>query len=383
MGIIDFREIVSPNTNHALATKASLGTSNLPDDFEVFCKEFFELVKKMTIFSYVSSGPDNGIDLGVEEDLGGGNKKRWLVSCKHKAHSRNPVSEDEEKNIIERVAKWECDGFIPFYTTVPSAKVASLIEGVEKFGKRVERYFKDRIEQELLGTPSGIQLAARYFPKSLVNHYGKVIATAQIYSTDDVILEGDLLIAPGGARQYIAIDKSEAMMAEAKDRLRHIANLYATMSIHAPYFTAAIRDAIRLAPDFFTSATEPQDLKDLATVKPTWAVVPLYRAGLDRANGRGLGFMYFVGAVWSFWNFERANEVFAEAMALRHFLELDAPEELAYECRKSEEFRSLAARVRGRGLLTPGIVALKLQEEMRDILTRLIAFANPIPDACI
>ncbi|CBJ35964.1 hypothethical protein (plasmid) [Ralstonia solanacearum PSI07] len=31
------------------------------------------------------------------------------------------------------------------------------------------------------------------------------------------------------------------------------------------------------------------------------------------------------------------------------------------------------------GLLSPGLIAIKLEEEMRDIVTRLVAYANPIP----
>ncbi|MFV8630289.1 hypothetical protein ACNRDB_12515 [Ralstonia pseudosolanacearum] len=374
MGIIDFREISSPKADHTSGKEAPIGISNLPDDFELFCQDFFKLVRKMKVFASVSNGPDNGMDLGVEGALRSGSTVRWLVSCKHKAHSRKPVSEDEEKNIIERVSKWKCDGFIPFYTTVPSEKVATLIEGVESFGKRVERYSKERIEQELLSSPEGIQLAARYFPKSMVNHYGKIIGTAQVYTADDIIIDGGFLMAPG-VKQYVS-GATEEELAKVKEHLKHYANLRATMRLHAPYFQAALKDAIQLAPEFFQIDRELIELKDFAGVKPTWCAYSLYRAGVD---GRGLAFTYFVAAVWSFWDWSRAHQAFAETMAWRNYLGYDPLESEIEECKDSEDFKSLVDHYKASGLLSPGLVAIKLQEEMRDILTRLVAYANPIP----
>src|SRR5687768_8219253 len=46
---------------------------------------------------------------------------KWLVSCKHNAVSGISVSETEEPNILERVESFAADGFIGFYSTVPSA----------------------------------------------------------------------------------------------------------------------------------------------------------------------------------------------------------------------------------------------------------------------
>lgn len=203
MGIIDFREIVSAKADHASVKQALVGTSALPDDFETFCRDFFESLRGMTIFEQISTGPDNGIDLGVEETCADGSKVRWLVSCKHKAHSKTPVTEDEEKNILERVYKWECGGFIPFYATSPSAKVKSNIEGVANAGKRVDWHLKDRIERELFGSAEGVRVAARYFPKSMVNHYSTFIATMQTYSARDVVVDDDGIASIGGIRHVL------------------------------------------------------------------------------------------------------------------------------------------------------------------------------------
>ncbi len=379
MGIIDFREIVSPKTDHASVKEAPIGKSNLPDDFETFCQEFFTSVRPTTIFERISTGPDNGIDLGVEEVSSNGTKMRWLVSCKHKAHSKAAVSEDEEKNIIERLCKWECDGFIPFYTTSPSSKVKSLIEGVEKFGKQVDWYLKDRIERELLGCPEGIRMAARYFPKSMVNHYDKFIDTMQRYSVDDVSIDGGVA-SIAGVRQHLP-DMTEGELLATKEDLAKTANVLATMKAHTPYFVMALNNAIELAPDFFNCGKKPETLEDFAYVSPTWCPYSLYLASIDRQNGRGLAFGYFVGVVWTFWDYSKANRIFAEMMAFRSNILSGAqlsPDEVN-SLQKSVEFEDSANYHRALGLLSTGLVGLKLQEQMRDIVARLFAYTNPIP----
>ena len=45
MGIIDFREIVSAKADHASVKNAPVGTSALPDDFETFCRDFFDSLR--------------------------------------------------------------------------------------------------------------------------------------------------------------------------------------------------------------------------------------------------------------------------------------------------------------------------------------------------
>jgi hypothetical protein len=336
MGIIDFREIVSAKADHASVLNAPIGTSALPDHFETFCLDFFASLRGMTIFEQVSKGADDGIDLGVEETRADGRRIRWLVSCKHKAHSNAAVTEDEEKNILERVYKWECDGFIPFYTTSPSAKVKSDIEGVAKAGKRVDWHLKDRIERVLLGSAEGVRMAARYFPKSMVNHYSTFIPT-----------------------------------------MEHLA-----MDAHEPYFVKALNDAIGLAPDFFDCKTSPVTLADFADVSPTWCSYSLYRASIDRKNGRALAFAYFVGAVWSFWDHAKANRVFAEMRAFRGSLSRDdvlTPDQVA-SLRASAEFKRAVEHHMAQGYLSVGLVGITLPEPMRDIVARLFAYTHPMPD---
>lgn len=124
-------------------------------------------------------------------------------------------------------------------------------------------------------------------------------------------------------------------------------------------------------------------LADFAHVSPTWCSYSLYRASIDRRNGRALAFAYFVGAVWSFWDHARANRVFAEMRAFRGRLSLDddlTPDQVA-SLRASEEFKQAVRHHMAQGYLSVGLVGILLQEQMRDIVTRLFAYTNPIPGA--
>lgn len=379
MGIIDFREIVSPKSDHTSVKDAPIGKSALPDDFEVFCQDFFTSVRPARIFERISNGQDNGLDLGIEEKSADGTAIRWLVSCKHKAHSNSSVAEHEEANIIERLFKWECDGFIPFYTTLPSGKVKALVEGVEKFGKRVDWYLKDKIEQELLGSAKGIELAARYFPRSMVNHYGKFIDTVQTYSMRDVRVDCGVASIAGISQSVLGA--SEESLSRTKEGLVHTANVLATMKAHATYFVTALNDAINLAPDFFIRDKEPIVLDDFTRVSPTWCPYSLYRASIDKDNGRGLAFVYFVAAAWTFWDHSKANQIFAEMMAFRSKISLgtELTSDEVKNMQASIEFKDSANYYLSKGLLSPGFVGLKLQEKTRDVVARLFAYTNPIP----
>jgi hypothetical protein len=378
MGIIDFREIVSAKADHASVNNAPVGTSALPDDFETFCLDFFKSLRGMTVFEQISRGADNGIDLGVEETCADGSTIRWLVSCKHRAHSNAAVTEEQENNILERVFKWKCDGFIPFYTTIPSSKVKALIEGVENAGKRVDWYLKDRIERELLGSAEGVRMAARYFPKSMVNHYSTFIATMETYSASDVVVD-DGVASIGGIRHVLGGTKED--IAATIERLARTANVFDTMEAHKPYFVKALNDAISLAPDFFDCKKSPVTLEDFDHVSPTWCPYSLYRASIDRKNGRALAFAYFVGTVWSFWDHARANRVFAEMRALRHRLSRndELTQEQVASLLASAQFKEAVEHHMAQGYLSAGLVGMMLQEQMRDIVTRLFAYTNPMP----
>src|SRR5687767_7298245 len=100
MTLIDFREIPEAHLS-----------SGKQDSFELFAADFLSLMG-YEIVDRPGRGADLGRDLIVEErrkGISGETVVRWLVSCKHKAHSGKSVGLDDEVNIVERVEGHTCD----------------------------------------------------------------------------------------------------------------------------------------------------------------------------------------------------------------------------------------------------------------------------------
>ena len=111
MPVLDFKEIPTPTGG---ATR---------DQFELFAREFLEFAGFKVIVG-PDRGPDGGRDLVVQEartGVAGETLINWLVSCKHKAHSGTSVTPDDEPDIHDRVRTHGCQGFIGFYSTIPSS----------------------------------------------------------------------------------------------------------------------------------------------------------------------------------------------------------------------------------------------------------------------
>jgi hypothetical protein len=158
--LLNFREI--PKANEG---------SGLQDTFELFARDFLE------DFGYkVIQNPDRGADgrkdIIVEETrqgVGGVTIKKWIVSCKHFAHSGSSVNQDDEPDILDRVKTHKCDGFIGFYSTLPAVSLSNKLLGL--FDKIEYQVFdREKIEKRLLESVSGNKLAQRYFPQSYKNY---------------------------------------------------------------------------------------------------------------------------------------------------------------------------------------------------------------------
>jgi len=172
MAAIDFKEI--PESHLATGEQ---------DTFELFAADFLESLG-YEIVVRPSRGPDLGQDLQAMEHrkgVGGETRVRWLVSCKHKAHSGRSVSIDDEENIIERVETKGCDGFLGFYSTLPSSALA---ERVKSLSGRFETQIYDRglIEKYLLGE-NCMDVSSRYFPRSLRRWRNSHPQPANVFAT--------------------------------------------------------------------------------------------------------------------------------------------------------------------------------------------------------
>lgn len=177
MSAIDFKEI----------PEAHLG-GGLQDTFELFARDFLSHLG-YSIAEDPSRGADGGKDVVVIErrsGVGGETTVRWLVSCKHKAHSGSSVSPQDESNIRDRIEANHCDGFIGFYSTLPSSGLADAIAGLSA-KTQAQTFDREKIESYLLKSPEGIHLAKRYFPKSVAKWIGKNPKPATVFATHSTL----------------------------------------------------------------------------------------------------------------------------------------------------------------------------------------------------
>jgi len=157
MPILNFQEI--PEAHIA---------SGAQDTFELFARDFLEFMG-YKIISGPDRGADGGKDLLVEEKrigVGGETIIRWLVSCKHQAFSGSSVSPTIESNIRDRIEAHSCQGFIGFYSTLPSTGLSLNLAG-QKQNFEYQIFDKEKIEKRLLSSSEGIKIAKRYFPLSV------------------------------------------------------------------------------------------------------------------------------------------------------------------------------------------------------------------------
>lgn len=165
MPILDFTEIAQANT-----------ANGQQDSFELFARDFLEYLG-YEIISGPNRGADGGRDLIIQETFTGiRNKKlpvRWMVSCKHHAHSGRAVTPDDERSIRDRVEGHECGGFMGFYSTLPSSGLSQELERLEN-RMRYHIYDREMIEGDLLSTDKGRLLAQRYFPSSFATYAGGI-----------------------------------------------------------------------------------------------------------------------------------------------------------------------------------------------------------------
>src|SRR6185437_2272949 len=123
MPILDFKEIPLAHV-----------FQGYPDAFELFAREVLELIGYEIVES-PSRGPDGGKDLILGEarkGVGGTTNIQWLVSCKHTAASKRAIGVADEPSILERVRGKNCQGFMGFYSTLPSSALASRLRDLAK-----------------------------------------------------------------------------------------------------------------------------------------------------------------------------------------------------------------------------------------------------------
>ena len=160
MAMLDFKEIPPADTGNGDQ-----------DSFELFAREFFAEVLHFEIVSEPNRGADGGKDLiAVEHQIGSLSSTdiRWLISCKHKAHSGHSVKPTDEESIIDRLKQHNANGFIGFYSTIPSTGLNERLDSFRSSEYKIEVFNHERIESELIKAKRN-DIIQRFFPISYNN----------------------------------------------------------------------------------------------------------------------------------------------------------------------------------------------------------------------
>lgn len=114
-------------------------------------------------------GPDGGKDLLCIERYKSNFKeftRRWLVQCKHNAHSGKSVSSNELESIENTCSEFDADGYILICSTFPSSEVVRKLEKIEENKKILTAFWDYKTLELQLLVPQNWHLVNLFFPKS-------------------------------------------------------------------------------------------------------------------------------------------------------------------------------------------------------------------------
>jgi hypothetical protein len=122
--------------------------------------------------SWTGEGTDAGTDVLAEETATGplgSFRRRWLVQCKHKAHSGKAVGRKEVGDFVADCRQHDADGYLLVCSTRPSSGLISkLNDTAGRPDNSVVTACWDSVELEKrLTEPRAFPLAHQFFPKSM------------------------------------------------------------------------------------------------------------------------------------------------------------------------------------------------------------------------
>lgn len=138
------------------------------DAFELLMRELLSH-RGLEVY-WTGRGPDGGKDLICSERMVGNfdvSIKRWVVQCKHNAHSGSAVSCSDIDSIENICGANEADGYLLACTTYPSSTLMTMLHDINKRGKiSVQVWDCIQIEKELQ-LPQNWDIANTFFPISM------------------------------------------------------------------------------------------------------------------------------------------------------------------------------------------------------------------------
>ncbi|MDP2365472.1 MAG: restriction endonuclease [Ignavibacteria bacterium] len=213
MPIIDFTEIPPANSS-----------DGKQDTFELFARDFLAALG-FDVEENPSRGADGGKDLIVLESLSGlirDDKRKWVVSCKHYIHSGKSVGDKDEIDVMGRVRKFKANGFMAFYSTVPSSGLTQTFN-THKDEAVIAIWDNEKIESALIVEPKLQVIFERYFPKSYKEWRSENKKPVQVFGAysplECVVCGEDLLTDRQG-------NISLVLKADDKKNSNHISDVY-------------------------------------------------------------------------------------------------------------------------------------------------------------
>jgi len=139
--------------------------------WELFAQAFLQQLG-FTIEFPPGRGSDRGRDMAVsqlvQDQDGNFRKFVWLVSCKHNAISDASVTPVVENDVPARVRQHQANGFMGFYSTIPSQGLVDRIEGAKSpYDVQAVEFFHGAKIAGLLISKGMTFLMAQYLPRSL------------------------------------------------------------------------------------------------------------------------------------------------------------------------------------------------------------------------
>ena len=165
------------------------------DHFEQFAADLLQTIR-YEIIRPPDRGADGKKDLIVEEIRSGIDGKtniKWLVSCKHFAHSqkKRSVRDSDEPDIGDRLKAHGCDGFIGFYSTIPSSSLTNKL-----FNSKIQHiiYGPAEIEKKVLSNSERDRLLLMYFPSTFEKHQDQIASINKDTDKNLFVLNEDALL---------------------------------------------------------------------------------------------------------------------------------------------------------------------------------------------
>lgn len=140
------------------------------DEFELLIREL--LYNKGLEVYWSGKGADGGRDLVCVEKNRSyfkNTSKKWLIQCKHNAHSGKSVGLSDLDNIVDSCEEHGATGYLLVCSTYPSSAVVRRLEQIQSNGKITTAFWDYCILERELMRPENWSLIGQFMPISAKN----------------------------------------------------------------------------------------------------------------------------------------------------------------------------------------------------------------------